>query len=89
MLFLPGFQGKDASLSPLMSVNSFSFVHATRTHRTGQLSKEQDILKVAQSIGQQVDHVDVLVNNSGCNWGAPLESYPNEAFDKVSWLRKR
>lgn len=27
--------------------------------------------------------VDVLVNNAGATWGAPLEDYPDSAFDKV------
>ncbi|MCG5211724.1 SDR family oxidoreductase [Streptosporangium soli] len=27
--------------------------------------------------------VDVLVNNAGATWGAPLEEYPEHAFDKL------
>ena len=30
--------------------------------------------------------LNVLVNNSGANWGAPLEEYPDDAFAKVSIL---
>jgi NAD(P)-dependent dehydrogenase (short-subunit alcohol dehydrogenase family) len=30
--------------------------------------------------------LDVLVNNAGATWGAPLESYPDDAFDKVFGL---
>ena len=28
-------------------------------------------------------NLNVLVNNAGANWGAPLEDYPDEGFDKV------
>jgi len=27
--------------------------------------------------------LDVLINNAGCNWGEPLETYPESAWDKV------
>lgn len=29
------------------------------------------------------ERVDVLVNNAGATWGAPLEEYPEHAFDKL------
>lgn len=29
------------------------------------------------------DGLDVLVNNAGTTWGAPLEKYPEEAWDRV------
>jgi NAD(P)-dependent dehydrogenase (short-subunit alcohol dehydrogenase family) len=38
---------------------------------------------LAQAIAAQEPRVHVLVNNAGANWGAPLEAYPDEAFDKV------
>ncbi|HYC82329.1 MAG TPA: SDR family oxidoreductase, partial [Solirubrobacterales bacterium] len=30
--------------------------------------------------------LDILVNNAGAVWGAPLDEYPTEAFDKVLGL---
>lgn len=30
--------------------------------------------------------LDVLVNNSGSNWGAPYDEYPSEAFTRVLTL---
>ncbi len=27
--------------------------------------------------------LDILVNNAGASWGAPIEEYPDEGFDKV------
>jgi NAD(P)-dependent dehydrogenase (short-subunit alcohol dehydrogenase family) len=30
--------------------------------------------------------IDILVNNAGCNWAAPAEDYPDEAWRKVMGL---
>jgi NAD(P)-dependent dehydrogenase (short-subunit alcohol dehydrogenase family) len=38
---------------------------------------------LAEALAEREPRVHVLVNNAGANWGAPLESYPDEAFDKV------
>ncbi|HXK34164.1 MAG TPA: SDR family oxidoreductase [Dehalococcoidia bacterium] len=38
---------------------------------------------LAGAIAQRERAVHVLVNNAGANWGAPLEEYPDAAFDKV------
>jgi 2-deoxy-D-gluconate 3-dehydrogenase len=32
---------------------------------------------------EQTDHVDVLVNNAGVSWGAPLDEFPEVGWDKV------
>jgi NAD(P)-dependent dehydrogenase (short-subunit alcohol dehydrogenase family) len=37
---------------------------------------------VAQVTGQE-GHLDVLVNNAGATWGAPLDDYPSDGWDKV------
>ncbi len=29
------------------------------------------------------DKIDILVNNSGCTWGASLDEFPRDAWDKV------
>jgi NAD(P)-dependent dehydrogenase (short-subunit alcohol dehydrogenase family) len=34
----------------------------------------------------QLGQLDVLINNAGTTWGAPLESYPDSAWDKVLGL---
>ena len=34
-------------------------------------------------ISEREDQLDVLVNNAGATWGAPLEEYPLDAFDKL------
>ena len=34
----------------------------------------------------RTDAVDVLVNNAGATWGAPIESFPEDGWDKVMGL---
>jgi NAD(P)-dependent dehydrogenase (short-subunit alcohol dehydrogenase family) len=38
---------------------------------------------LAEALAAREPRLHVLVNNAGANWGAPLEQYPDEAFDKV------
>ena len=38
---------------------------------------------LAARLAEREPALDVLVNNAGANWGAPLESYPDTAWDKV------
>jgi len=38
---------------------------------------------LARSIEQREGALHVLVNNAGATWGAPLEEYPEAAFDKL------
>ncbi|MEH0841907.1 glucose 1-dehydrogenase [Micromonospora sp. CPCC 205711] len=38
---------------------------------------------LAAAVRERTDRLDVLVNNAGATWGAPLEQYPEAAFDKL------
>jgi len=38
---------------------------------------------LAEEVARREEQVHILVNNAGANWGAPLEEYPDSAFDKV------
>ncbi|MEW2383898.1 SDR family oxidoreductase [Micromonospora sp. NPDC047707] len=38
---------------------------------------------LAAAVRERYDRLDVLVNNAGATWGAPLEAYPETAFDKL------
>jgi NAD(P)-dependent dehydrogenase (short-subunit alcohol dehydrogenase family) len=53
-------------------------------------------VSTADGIGQLVARVTeaepelhILVNNAGASWGAPIEEYPDQAFDKVLGLNVR
>lgn len=47
------------------------------------LSADDGAQALAAAVRERVDRLDVLVNNAGATWGAPLESYPEAAFDKL------
>lgn len=47
------------------------------------LSSETGASELAKAIAEREVKVDVLVNNAGANWGAPLAEYPDAAWDKV------
>ncbi len=49
----------------------------------GDLSDPATIAGVVDSVLTQFGTIDILVNNAGCNWGAPAQDYPNEAWRKV------
>lgn len=38
------------------------------------------------AVAEREQAVHILVNNAGAAWGAPIEQYPDEAFDKVLGL---
>ncbi|MBO0825951.1 MAG: SDR family oxidoreductase [Actinobacteria bacterium] len=39
--------------------------------------------ELVRQVSTREDAMHILVNNAGATWGAPLEEYPLEAFDKV------
>jgi NAD(P)-dependent dehydrogenase (short-subunit alcohol dehydrogenase family) len=47
------------------------------------LSSEEGCRRLAAEVGEREERVQVLVNNAGATWGAPLEDYPAAAWDKV------
>ncbi|WP_446219368.1 glucose 1-dehydrogenase [Micromonospora sp. IBHARD004] len=47
------------------------------------LSRDEGALGLATAVRERTDRLDVLVNNAGATWGAPLEEYPEAAFDKL------
>ena len=46
------------------------------------LSTEEGARALAEAVGERFDHLDVLVNNAGATWGAPIEEH-----DSASWSR--
>jgi NAD(P)-dependent dehydrogenase (short-subunit alcohol dehydrogenase family) len=47
------------------------------------LSREEECLRLAGEVGRSEEHVNVLVNNAGATWGAPLAEFPASGWDKV------
>ena len=52
-------------------------------------AKDEDLYRLADETLQRMGDVDILVNNAGATWGAPAESHPIEAWDKVMNLNVR
>src|SRR5437868_39314 len=47
------------------------------------ISRNGEVEQAVQQIVQRFEHIDILFNNAGATWGAPLEELPLEAWDKV------
>ncbi len=47
------------------------------------VSTEAGCRALAAAVAAREQALHVLVNNSGTSWGAPLDSFPEEQFDKV------
>ena len=47
------------------------------------LSTQDGAKKLADEVGKRTSKLDVLVNNAGANWGAPMAEYPDAAWHKV------
>lgn len=50
------------------------------------LSTEAGCAGLAAELQQREDRLHILVNNAGVTWGAPLDSYPGDAWDKIQNL---
>lgn len=44
---------------------------------------------LAAAVAERTDRLDVLVNNAGVTWGADIEDYPDEQFDRVLGVNVR
>ncbi|GIH91829.1 SDR family oxidoreductase [Planobispora siamensis] len=47
------------------------------------LSTPDGVSTLVEAVSAREERLDVLVNNAGATWGAPLEEYPEHAFDKL------
>jgi NAD(P)-dependent dehydrogenase (short-subunit alcohol dehydrogenase family) len=47
------------------------------------VSTVEEAERVAGELQEREGRLSILVNNAGAAWGAPLESYPDSAWDKV------
>jgi NAD(P)-dependent dehydrogenase (short-subunit alcohol dehydrogenase family) len=44
---------------------------------------EKGCRRLADELAKREEKLHILVNNAGATWGAPMEEYPDDAFDKV------
>lgn len=47
------------------------------------LSTEEGCRVLADEVASREEHLDVLVNNAGATWGAPMADYDEAAFERV------
>ena len=47
------------------------------------LSSAEGVERLAGEIAERESALHLLVNNAGATWGAPLEDFPDDAWDKV------
>jgi NAD(P)-dependent dehydrogenase (short-subunit alcohol dehydrogenase family) len=50
------------------------------------LAREDECERLAAEVSGREPRLNILVNNAGATWGAPLADYPGEAWDKVMTL---
>src|SRR4051794_2716816 len=50
------------------------------------LSSLDGVRALAAAVAERTDRLHVLVNNAGATWGAPLEEFPEDGWDKVMAL---
>ena len=50
------------------------------------LQQEEGVNALVQALSEHSDRLDILVNNSGRTWGAPLEQFPWKAWNDVMTL---
>lgn len=47
------------------------------------LSSPESVTELANEVARRWDRLDVLVNNAGVTWGAPVDEFPVAGWDKV------
>lgn len=47
------------------------------------LSTRGGVDRLVAAVGERESSLHLLVNNAGATWGAPLEAFPDDAWDKV------
>ncbi len=55
----------------------------------GDVSTTEGCEALAAAVGERTDRLDVLVNNAGVTWGADIEDYPDQQFDRVLGVNVR
>ena len=50
------------------------------------LSLLDNINAFVDKLSAKESHIDILINNAGATWGAPLEEFPEKGWDKIMTL---
>ena len=50
------------------------------------LSTMEGVESLCRRLAEREEHLHVLINNAGAAWGEPIETFPEEGFDKVTDL---
>lgn len=53
------------------------------------LQDPAECTRLGEFVAEREEQLHILVNNAGATWGAPLDEFPAEAFDKVLNLNVR
>ncbi|MFE1437486.1 SDR family oxidoreductase [Streptomyces sp. NPDC058739] len=71
---------KEADLeSAVEDLSSLGDIHAV----PADLATAEGVRTLASYVGERENGVHALFNNAGANWGAPLEEFPESAWDRV------
>jgi NAD(P)-dependent dehydrogenase (short-subunit alcohol dehydrogenase family) len=57
--------------------------YGTVTGIPADVSSEEGVEALAAAIGAKYQKIDVLINNAGVTWGAPIDDFPSAGWDKV------
>jgi NAD(P)-dependent dehydrogenase (short-subunit alcohol dehydrogenase family) len=57
--------------------------HGTCVSIPADLSTEAECQRLANEVAAREDHLDVLVNNAGATWGAPMAEHDEKAWERV------
>jgi NAD(P)-dependent dehydrogenase (short-subunit alcohol dehydrogenase family) len=57
--------------------------HGTCISLPFDLSNMQGITGLAAAVAEREPKLDILVNNAGATWGAPIDDYPEDGWDKT------
>ncbi len=75
-------RSKDACNEAVAELSQYGICKAI----PADLGTEDGCKALATAFAATSKKLDVLVNNAGANWGAPIEEYPDSAWDKVMAL---
>ncbi|MFL2855020.1 MAG: SDR family oxidoreductase [Pseudohongiellaceae bacterium] len=57
--------------------------HGEVTAFSADITKADDREKLLNFLGDEIGSLSILINNAGANWGAKLEEFPDEGFEKI------